>query len=149
MGADIGKREIPWLLVASIVIVIAVQYLLPGEPAPVRGIVENKTLVGIYRGEDEIIALFTIYGTNSSLENWEELFDNGTTVKSDTEDYLMELYDEVQYRMVVGYKEDMKEYVVSWEDFNLVELYEIIYYIPTEDGHLTIKEVVRSTDQVD
>jgi len=139
------KREIPWLLVASIVIVIAVQYLLPSEPAPIQGIVENKTLVGINMGEDEIIALFTIYGTNSSLENWEELFKNGSSIISESETLLMESYEEIQYRMVVGYKEDMKDYVVSREDFNMVEPYEIIMYIPDGD-QLTIEEVVRSTD---
>jgi len=142
------KREIPWLLVASIVIVIAVQYLLPSEPAPIQGIVENKTLVGINMGEDEIIALFTIYGTNSSLENWEELFKNGSSIISESETLLMESYEEIQYRMVVGYKEDMKDYVVSREDFNMVEPYEIIMYIPDGD-QLTIEEVVRSTDKLD
>ena len=139
------KREIPWLLVASIVIVIAVQYLLPSEPAPIQGIVENKTLVGINMGEDEIIALFTIYGTNSSLENWEELFKNGTSIISESETLLMESYEEIQYRMVVGYKEDVNDYIVSREDFNMVEPYEIIMYIPDGD-QLTIEEVVRSTD---
>ena len=139
------KREIPWLLVASIVIVIAVQVFFPGEPTPIQAIVENKTLVGFKSGVEEIIAEFTIYGTNSSLDNWEELFDNGTAVTGETEEELIELYDEVQYRMVVGYKEDMEEYTVSREDFNKVEPYEIIFYISSE-GHLTIKEVVRSTD---
>ena len=143
------KREIPWLLVASIVIVIAVQVFLPGEPAPIRGIVENKTLIGIKLGVKEVIAEFTIYGINSTLDNWEELFDNGTAVTGDTEEYLTGLYDEVEYRMVVGYKEDMEEYTVSWEDFNKVEPYEIIYYSPSDEGHMIIKEVVRSTDQVD
>ena len=51
--------------------------------------------------------------------------------------------------MVVGYKEDMEEYTVNWEDFNKVEPYEIIYYSPSDEGHMIIKEVVRSTDQVD
>ena len=143
------KREIPWLLVASIVIVIAVQVFLPSEPAPIRGIVENKTLIGIKLGVEDVIAEFTIYGINSTLDNWEELFDNGTAVTGDTEEYLNGLYDEVEYRMVVGYKEDMEEYTVNWEDFNKVEPYEIIYYSPSDEGHMIIKEVVRSTDQVD
>ena len=53
----------------------------------------------------------------------------------------MESYDEIQYKMAVGYK----EYIVSKEDFNRVKLYEIIRYVPDGD-HMSIREVVHSPD---
>ncbi len=77
--------------------------------------------------------------------NWEELFGNDTSISNDSEILLMESYDEIQYKMVVGYKEDMKEYIVSKEDFNRVKLYEIIRYVPDGD-HMSIREVVHSPD---
>ncbi len=145
VGNNMNRKEIPWLLIASIVIVIAVQYFLPSDPDPLQGIVENKTVAGINDGNKEVVVAFTIYGTNSSIENWEELFGNDTSISNDSEILLMESYDEIQYKMVVGYKEDMKEYIVSKEDFNRVKLYEIIRYVPDGD-HVSIREVVHSPD---
>ena len=145
VGDDMSRKEIPWLLIASIVIVIAVQYFLPSDPDLLQGIVENKTVAGINDGTIEVVVVFTIYGTNSSIENWEELFGNETSISNDIEILLMESYAEIQYKMVVGYKEDMKEYIVSKEDFNRVKLYEIIRYVPDGD-HMSIREVVHSPD---
>ena len=139
------KREIPWLLVASLVVVIAVQVYFPSGPTPIKGIVGNKTVIGFNGTEELVIVEFTIYGVNSTIDNWEELFKNGTSIISESETLLMESYEEIQYRMVVGYKEDVNDYIVSREDFNMVEPYEIIMYIPDGD-QLTIEEVVRSTD---
>ena len=101
----------------------------------------KKTVAGINDGNKEVVVVFTIYGTNSSIENWEELFGNDTSISNDSEILLMESYDEIQYKMAVGYK----EYIVSKEDFNRVKLYEIIRYVPDGD-HMSIREVVHSPD---
>lgn len=142
-----SKREIPWLLIASIIIVIAVQVLFPKDPDPINGIVENKTVIGISDGKESVIIAFTIYGTNSSIENWEEIFNNGTSINIEMEEYLKELYDEIQYKMMVGYKEDMDDYLVSRDDFNKVEPYEIIFYV-ADGKQLSIREVVRSSENL-
>jgi len=42
VGDNMNRKEIPWLLIASIVIVIAIQYFLPSDPDPLQGIVEKK-----------------------------------------------------------------------------------------------------------
>lgn len=142
-----SKREIPWLLIASIIIVIAAQVLFPKDPDPINGIVENKTVIGISDGKESVIIAFTIYGTNSSIENWEEIFNNGTSINIEMEEYLKELYDEIQYKMMVGYKEDMDDYLVSRDDFNKVEPYEIIFYV-ADGKQLSIREVVRSSENL-
>ena len=142
-----SKREIPWLLIASIIIVIAVQVLFPKDPDPINGIVENKTVIGISDGKESVIIAFTIYGSNSSIENWEEIFNNGTSISIEMEEYLKELYDEIQFKMMVGYKEDMDNYLVSRDDFNKVEPYEIIFYV-ANGKQLSIREVVRSSENI-